>query len=115
MKPLNEKIKAILFDLDGTILDIDLDRFILEYIKLLAKNVEHLIKPRKFIPNLMEASKAVEKNDGIRTNEEVYAEVFFPSIGFKREEIEPYFTKFYEEDFSQLSQWAKKMPNYSET
>lgn len=107
---LNEKIKAILFDLDGTLLDIDLDKFISNYLKLLAQCVAHIVPSDKFIPKILKASKAVEENNGYSTNEEVYANVFFPLEGYTREEIEPFFDKFYEQDFSKLRQYTQRKP-----
>ena len=107
---LDSEIKAILFDLDGTLLDLNMDLFIPQYLKLLAANVAHLIKPSKFISKLLKASKAVDKNDGIKTNETVFAEAFFPLIGYSREEIEPYINKFYEKDFPKLRRCARRKP-----
>ncbi len=107
---LDEKIKAILFDLDGTLLDIDLDKFISNYLKLLAQSVAHIVSSRKFISKIQKASRAVEENKGYTTNEEVYANVFFPLEGYTRETIEPFFDKFYEQDFSKLRQYTRKKP-----
>lgn len=107
---LDEKIKAILFDLDGTLLDVDLDKFISQYLKLLAQSVAHIVPSKKFISKILKASKAVEENNGYSTNEEVYADAFFPLEGYTREEIEPFFDKFYEQDFSKLRQYTRKKP-----
>ena len=107
---LNNEIKAILFDLDGTLIDINLDLFIPQYLKLLASKVSHLIKPSKFISNLMKASKAVDENDGSRTNDAVFAEAFFPLIGYPREEIDPYINEFYEKDFPKLKKYSQRKP-----
>ncbi|MFX0040955.1 MAG: HAD family hydrolase [Promethearchaeota archaeon] len=104
------RIKAILFDLDNTLLDIDLDKFIPEYLRLLAQSVSHLIPPKKFISKILKASKAIEENNGRKKNEEVYADIFFPLEGYSREAIKPYFDKFYEQDFSKLRQYSRKKP-----
>jgi FMN phosphatase YigB (HAD superfamily) len=109
-KSLDTNIKAILFDLDGTLLDIELDKFIPQYLNLLAKKVAHLVRPEKFIANILKASKEVEKNDGQRSNEEVYESIFFPIDGHNREEIQPIIDSFYEEDFSKLRQYARRKP-----
>ena len=107
---LDGRIKAILFDLDGTLLDVDLDKFIPQYLKLLAQSVAHIITPKKFISKIMMASKAVEENNGTHTNDNIYTEVCFPLEGYTREEIQPFIDKFYEQDFSALRQFTKKKP-----
>lgn len=106
----DSQIKAILFDLDGTLLEINLDLFISNYLKLLAQSVAHIISPKKFIAKILKASKVVEENDGHSTNIEVYIDAFFPIEGHSREEIEPYFDKFYEKDFSKLRQYTRRKP-----
>ncbi|MFX1378886.1 MAG: HAD family hydrolase [Promethearchaeota archaeon] len=109
-KKFDGKIKAILFDLDNTLLDIDLDKFIPEYLNLLAQSVAHLIPPKRFISKILKASKAIEENNGGKINEEVYADTFFPLEGYTREEIKPFFDKFYNQEFSKLKQYTRKKP-----
>ena len=107
---LDGKIKAILFDLDGTLLDVDLDKFIPQYLNLLAQSVAHIITPKKFISKIMMASKAVEENNGTHINDDIYTKICFPLEGYTREEIQPFIDKFYEEGFSALRQYTKKKP-----
>ena len=77
MKRLKENnVKAILFDLDGTLIDVDLKQFIPGYIKLLANSVSHIIPSRKFIPILLKASEAVTNNNGKVTNEEGFSNIY---------------------------------------
>lgn len=106
----DSQIKAILFDLDGTLLEVNLDLFISNYLKLLAQSVAHIISPKKFIAKILKASKAVEENDGRKTNIEIYIDAFFPIEGHSREEIEPFFDNFYEKDFSKLRQYTRRKP-----
>ncbi|MFX1375353.1 MAG: HAD family hydrolase [Promethearchaeota archaeon] len=107
---LDKNIKTILFDLDGTLLDIELDKFVSQYVNLLAQRVAHLIPPKKFIPKILEASRAVEKNNGQYSNEEVFENIFFPVGGYSREEIQPFFDEFYKNDFPELRQYARRKP-----
>lgn len=107
---LRNQLKAILFDLDGTLIEVNLKVFIPEYLKLLASNVSHLVRRSKFISKLMIASQEVNKNDGSKTNDEVFAEAFFPLIGYAREEMDPLFDKFYEQDFPKLRQYTNRKP-----
>ncbi|TFG15104.1 MAG: HAD family hydrolase [Promethearchaeota archaeon] len=107
---LRNHIKAILFDLDGTLIDVDLKKFIPEYLSLLASNVSHLVRSSKVISKLMIASQLIDKNDGSKTNEQVFNETFFSSIGYTREEMNPYIDKFYEKDFPKLRQYTRQKP-----
>jgi FMN phosphatase YigB (HAD superfamily) len=107
---LDDKIKAILFDLDGTLIDVDLDKFISQYLKLLAQSVAHIIPPKKFISKILKASKAIEEHNGKMSNIEVYEKAFFPLDGYSSNELAPYFNKFYEQDFSKLRQYTHKKP-----
>ncbi len=107
---LDSDIKAILFDLDGTLLAVNLDLFIQQYLKLLSESLAHFIAPKKLIPCLLKASAALDKNDGTKTNEKVFEEIFFPLIGYKREEIEPIFDNFYDQVFPELRRYTRRKP-----
>jgi len=104
------RLKAILFDLDGTLIDVDLNQFIPGYLKLLANSVAHLIPPKKIVPAILKASEFVNNNDGKIPNEEAFSNAFFPVAGFHRDEIQPLFDKFYEEEFKELQRFTKKKP-----
>ncbi|MHA1670566.1 MAG: HAD family hydrolase [Promethearchaeota archaeon] len=95
-------IKAILFDLDGTLININLKGFIPDYMKLLSYKVKHIIRPSKFISLLMKASNQIDQNDGKATNEQIFEKVFFPLNGYSRKEVNPFFDDFYENDFIKL-------------
>ena len=107
---LDNNIKIILFDLDGTLLDINLDLFVSQYTKLWAQSVAHLISFNKFIAKVLKASKAVEENTGENSNADVYFNAFFPIEGYTHEDLEPFFNNFYETDVSKLHQFAQRKP-----
>ncbi len=77
------QLKAILFDLDGTLIDVDLKQFIPGYLKLLANSVAHLIPPKKMVPAILKASEFVNNNDGKIPNEEAFSKAFFPVEGYE--------------------------------
>jgi len=103
-------IKAILLDLDGTLLEIDLKEYVKEYIKGLASKVSYKIPPNKFVPHLLKAGKVMENNDGKLTNEEIFNKTFFPIMEFSREDLDPIFLDFYQKDFPKLKKYTKKKP-----
>ena len=105
---LNHNIKAVLFDLDGTLIDVDLKKFIPGYLKLLSESISHLVPPKRVILKLLKASEAVSKNDGTQTNDSLFADIFFPLEGHTRDEIQPFFDKFYETKFVELKKFTKK-------
>jgi HAD superfamily hydrolase (TIGR01549 family) len=104
-------LKAILFDLDGTLLEHDMrNDFIPHYFALLSKHMAEWIPPDKLAPSVMRGADAVTENDGSRTNEEAFAEVFYPLIGHPREEMGPRFMDFYTRVFPALRQYTAPKP-----
>ena len=97
-----KNVKAILFDLDGTLINVDLKKFIPNYMRLLSERFTHIIKPSKFISLLLEASNRIDQNDGRATNEQIFEQVFFPLNGYSRKDVDPLFDEFYEDDFIKL-------------
>ncbi len=97
-----KSIKAILFDLDGTLINVDLKKLIPNYMKLLSEKFKHIIRPSKFISLLLEASNRIDQNDGGVTNEKIFEKVFFPLNGRSRKDVDPLFDEFYEKDFVKL-------------
>ena len=97
-----KNVKAILFDLDGTLINVDLKKFIPNYMRLLSERFTHIIKPSKFISLLLEASNRIDQNDGRITNEQIFEQVFFPLNGYSRKDVDPLFDIFYENDFNKL-------------
>jgi FMN phosphatase YigB (HAD superfamily) len=103
-------IRAVLFDLDGTLLSNDMDVFLPHYFRLLTARVAHLVPPEEFTTHLMQATQAMLANDGLATNEEVFAREFYPRVAPSREELEPIFQDFYANDFPALRQYTQRKP-----
>lgn len=99
---MSDIFKAILFDLDGTLLDSNMENFLPHYFQRLAARVAHIAPPKAFIAHLLRATEAMVANDGRATNAEVFARAFYPFAGRTRAELEPIFEAFYAEDFPQL-------------
>jgi FMN phosphatase YigB (HAD superfamily) len=97
-----DRYKAILFDLDGTLLDSHMDVFLPHYMQKLAGRVAHLTPPQEFTAHLLAGTRAMIANDGRATNAEVFAEVFYPAMGRPRAELEPIFLDFYATDYAAL-------------
>lgn len=101
-------IRACLFDLDGTLLPLDTDRFIEVYMRELAPCVAHVVPTDRLIPAIWRAIKAmVENNDPEKTNEEVFEQHFLSLTGLEKESIWPLFDQFYRERFPQLKKHTR--------
>ena len=103
-------MKAILFDLDGTLLDSNMDVFLPHYLRLIAARVAHLIPPDQFIGHLLAATQAMVANDGRATNAEVFAAAFYPRVGHTEAELEPLLMDFYARDYPTLQSLTAAKP-----
>lgn len=96
-------IKAVLFDLDGTLLPMDQEVFIKTYFGLLAKRLAVFgYEPQKLIETVVGGTKAMAQNDGKKTNEEIFWNYFASVFGEKSREDIVHFEKFYKEDFDKV-------------
>lgn len=98
-------ISAILFDLDGTLLDIDLGHFFSEYFKLLAPVVAEVtgISPQSGIEAVLAGTEAMSTPHPGRTNQEVFAERFAAVAGVELDASAwERFDLFYAEDFPRI-------------
>lgn len=74
--------KAVLFDLDGTLLPMDLDAFTKQYFGAIAKWLApHGFEPNATVDAILRGSYAMVKNDGSRSNEQAFWEDFEGRMG----------------------------------
>lgn len=93
-------IKAVCFDLDGTLLPLDIDTFCRVYFGMLAdKMAPYGYEKRAFIGAIMRGSEAMYRNDGTRKNEQAFWESFAACFGDQVRAHEPIFASFYESEF----------------
>lgn len=92
------KRQAVLFDLDGTLLPMDLDQFVNGYFALLAKRFSEY-DPKVFLGAVWKGVKAMTDNDGSMTNEQRFWQVFCQEVGPSALGKEEKFVNFYATDF----------------
>ena len=98
---------AVLFDLDGTLLPLDQDRFTKEYLSLLADALApYGYEKGTFISAVLRGVAAMAANDGKRSNESVLFDSLVSSLGENIEKARPVFDRFYLTDFEQLRSLA---------
>lgn len=96
-------IKNILFDLDGTLLPMDQDKFTKGYFSRLVKKLAPLgYDPKKTVDGIWAGTAAMVKNDGTVTNEEAFWKKFSEIFGEKSLDDKPVFDEFYRVEFEEV-------------
>ncbi len=109
-------IKAVLFDLDGTLLPMDFDVFLKGYFGGICEKISPLgYDPKELIAAIWKGTDAMIKNDGSTTNEQVFWDCFKDIFGEKSEEHIPYFDEFYRTDFNKVQKLCGYTPDAKAT
>lgn len=104
-------IKTILFDLDGTLLPMDIRVFLSHYMKALAARFAKQIPPEKFIASLMHSTDVMIHNTNpAKTNQQVFWEDFLSRFDLEPAKILPEVEDFYQEDFPKLRVYTNPTP-----
>lgn len=104
-------IRAILFDLDGTLSFMDNEKFMRNYVGLLAPRFSHLYPPDKFAKQLMRSTDVMvrEPKPG-RTNLQTFFDDFCRVLSLSFSVLWPIFEEYYEHDFPNLKYLVKPNP-----
>lgn len=106
---MNKKIKAVLFDLDGTLLPMNEDEFTKGYFSLLCKKLIPLgYNKDELIKTIWTGTKEMAKNNGIKTNEEVFWKAFANVYGKEKLKDKQVFDEFYLTDFKKAQTFCKE-------
>jgi len=105
-------VKALLFDLDGTLLDVNMLKFIPEYIRSLTPWIEGYIPKQEFADMLMASTGVMIANtDPQLTNEQVFFQDFCSRTQQPLELIRPVFEDYYQKGFPKLKKLARPNPH----
>ena len=104
-------IKAILFDLDGTLLPNNEELFAKLYFTSFAKKMmEHGYEPNNFIEGMNYGAYKMITNDGSKTNEEVFIEGFNEKTGHDLNKEESIVNDFYNNEYKECYPALDKDP-----
>ena len=105
-------MKAVLFDLDGTLLPMDNDAFTLVYFKHLAKSAYAwgFTDSDAFIKAIWHGVSVMVGNDGTRTNKEAFCACFEKDTGCDIPEVLDHFSYFYEHEFHHVRSATSPAP-----
>lgn len=98
-------LKAVLFDLDGTLLPMDQEVFVKYYFGGLCKKLVPLgFDANELVKNIWAGTKAMITNNGSQTNEEVFWNYFKTVYGDDILNYQPTFEAFYHNEFQAVQQ-----------
>lgn len=105
-------VKAIFFDLDGTLLPMDEKKFVQVYFHLLYTFVKDkgYDDEGKLVQTIWEGTAAMMKNNGSKTNEQAFWDVFASVYGADRLKDRPLFDLFYATEFQKTAACCEKNP-----
>lgn len=112
--PLERKMQAVLFDLDGTLIFHEQSAFLSEYFKTIAAYMASKgYEANPFLAAMKYGTGVMLANDGRRSNKEIFWRNFFSYYGKYDEKIIEFSDAFYLDEFKKLkassreNTWAK--------
>ena len=96
------KIKAVLFDLDNTLILFDETKFFEIYSKKLYLSFQDIFSPQEFVQRLISSTQIMTNNDGKLTNAEFFINDFAKNLHTDKNELWQRFENFYATEFEQL-------------
>jgi len=104
-------IQAILFDLEGTLINVDTAAFMRNYLGILAPRFAHLLSPDKFSKQLLKSMEVTrcDPKPG-QTNMQTFYDDFSKATGQSVLTLHPIFEEFYESDYPALKCLVQAIP-----
>lgn len=103
--------KVLLFDLDGTLIHVDMRIFVKEYYRLLGMHLSPVIDPLQLKGHLGYATHQMILNqDPEKTNKEVFWEIFLDRVELPMNLLEPLIDEFYSDKFKSLRPFTRCKP-----
>lgn len=108
---IREDIDTVLFDLDGTLIPMDMEEFTSTYFGELAKKMESCGHDReKTIKSIWAATKEMIVNDGSCSNMDRFWQSFEQQLGPKVQELKGPLDEFYRVEFDEVGRVTKPNP-----
>ncbi|HAG70142.1 MAG TPA: HAD family hydrolase [Lachnospiraceae bacterium] len=100
-------LEMVMFDLDGTLLPMDMDEFTGGYFKMLAKKLEpYGYELDSLVKSIWHGTAAMVRNDGSCSNEEAFWKDFAGTYGERALKDKVLFDEFYANEFDRARQFC---------
>jgi len=93
---------TFLFDLDGTVLPMDFDKFMKLYFHHISEYFKDIIEPKELINNILVCTEKMVKTNNGQKNEEIFMNHFDSLLEGSVEEYKPMFYEFYNSTFDNV-------------
>jgi FMN phosphatase YigB (HAD superfamily) len=104
-------LDTILFDLDGTLLPLDMEKFVKIYFEEMGRKFHDLIEPKQLASYIWAATEVMTQNVEPRSNEEVFMEKFGQLIeGDNLQLYQQRFDEFYDQGFLKVQDAVAENP-----
>lgn len=101
----------LLFDLDDTLLDSNIESLVPVYFQKLAAHLADVVPPEPMLQELMRSTMAMYRNTRAdQTLEEVFSAEFYPPLGTTHEALADRIEQFYDEIFPSLQPLTRPRP-----
>lgn len=114
----DRRYRAICFDLDGTLLGMDIDDFMVSYFsRIAAWGARYGLDPRRFVDAIKSGTKAMALSDDDNTNKDVFWEEFYRA--YDKDNLDgldalAIADAFYKEDFAHIGDDFQPDPKVAE-
>ncbi len=95
-------LKAILFDLDNTLLFFDETEFFKRYLLQIARRFQDIMDFNSFRMRIVSSTQALMNNNGKKSNADYFMDLFSRDFQDRREELWNRFSDFYTTEFDQF-------------
>ncbi|MBN2426327.1 MAG: HAD family hydrolase [Calditrichaceae bacterium] len=104
-------VKLVLLDLDDTLLDTNMNRFLPHYFKALGEKLKDFLPPEEMIGLILKATRYMMNNRREdTTNKQAFDDIFYNELSVAPDIIDPVIEEFYEKDFPRLKIYVNKIP-----
>lgn len=108
---MNQALTTVLFDLDGTLLNVDMHQFVPAYLTGLAECIDPAMPPEPFIRQMVERTmQRLDSDDGSVTNEQYFLQVAEQDLGIAAGQFQAGLQQFYRRHMPQLQPLIQPLP-----
>ena len=110
-----DKLNTILFDLDGTLLPMNMALFEKIYFEELAKDFADIMSPKELAKNIWTSTKIMVENTEYKTNEEIFMADFTARMNMELPILQKRFDDFYDTNFLKIRESVDDIQSIKES